>query len=111
MKIRQLFIFIVQFVFMAVCDMIDTSFINNTGIDAICILSAYCVLEWTCYAIRGIGMYGYRVLQKNEKSCLFISVLASFIMMIVIFMIADSFPYLYLLTDTPDTFMYWGFSP
>lgn len=100
MKIRQLFIFIVQFVFMAVCDMIDTSFINNTGIDAICILSAYCVLEWTCYAIRGIGMYGYRVLQKNEKSCLFISVLASFIMMIVIFMIADSFPYLYLLTDT-----------
>lgn len=98
----QLWIFVLQGLFLGVCSQIDSAFGNNISIDAICVLSAYTVITWITYCIYQIGGYAYRILLSKEKNCMLISVITSIIVGITIVLLSNHIPKIYNLTDTQD---------
>lgn len=96
---HQLWIYILQGIFVGVCEKIDTAFGNNISIDAICVLSAYTVITWITYCTYQIGSYAFRVLLSKEKTCLLLTMLTSIILGVLVFCCSDVIPHLYTLTD------------
>lgn len=98
-KMKQLWIFVLQGIFVGICEKIDTAFGNNISIDAICVLSAYTIITWVTYCIYQMGSYSYRIMLSKEKNNLLISVVVSLLLSVLVFALSDYIPYIYSLTE------------
>lgn len=96
---RQLYIFIMQYLFIMMCEQIDTAFINNVSMDAICIFSAFCPLMWTVNQIRNMGIEGYRVLRKNRMNCFVLCTITSLVSSVLCVSLSGIIPEIYSITD------------
>lgn len=96
---QQLWIFVLQGLFIGICDEIDIAFGNNISIDAICVLSAYTVITWITYCTYQMGGYAYRIMLSKEKNCLAITLIISILLGIIIFTFSNKIPHLYKLTN------------
>lgn len=99
-KTKNLIILIIQYVFIGLGDMVDIAFINASGVDSICVLSAYMVIIWCSVKITGIGKYAYRVYMKYKSECIILSVLSSLIVTFIFIFLNESITRMYSLTDT-----------
>lgn len=97
---RQLYIFIIQFLFILLCEQIDTAFINNVSLDAICVLSAFLPIMWTSNKFRDMGLEGYKVLRANRMNCLIVCVAGSAFASLLCISLSGIIPNIYSLTDT-----------
>lgn len=96
---NQLWIFIIQGVFIAICGQIDNAFGNNISLDAICVLSAFTVINLLTYCTYQIGGYAFRILLSKEKNCMFASVSTSIAIGAIIVIFSKHIPRLYTLTE------------
>lgn len=99
---NQLIIYILQGIFVGVCEKVDTAFGNNISIDAVCVLSAYTIITWVTYCIYQMGSYSYRIMLSKEKNNLLIQVVVSVLLSILVFSLSDYIPYIYSLTDSQN---------
>ena len=99
-KMQQLWIFVLQGLFIGICDKIDTAFGNNISIDAICVLSAYTIITWITYCTYQMGGYAYRIMLSKEKNCLAITLIISILLGIIVFAFSHEIPHLYQLTNS-----------
>lgn len=74
---KQLFQIIMQYIYLGICDNIDRAFVNNTGVDAICILGTYLTIQMIASKIVSVGRYAYRVHRKNLSECLILVTIIS----------------------------------
>lgn len=96
---KQLIIFILQYVFDGLCSRIDTSFSNNLSLDAVCVLSSFTIITWVTYSCYALGNYAYRILLSRAKECLLASVAVSVVLGGLIFATSDFIPHAFSLTE------------
>lgn len=97
---KQFLFFLCQYVFMGICNIIDTGFGNQLGIDSICVLSAYTIITWTTRCFYQYGSYIYRVILKDPKECLCLQGIVATTAGIILYMLAPVVAHLYSLTGT-----------
>lgn len=95
----MLYVFIMQYIFMAVCEQIDAAFINNIGIDAVCVLSAFTPIEWTVSTVAYMGVNGYRTLLKDRINCMTVGIISSLAVAALVLSASGAIPLIYSLTD------------
>lgn len=96
---RQLWMFIFQGMFVSVCSLIDTAFGNGISMDSICVLSAYTVITWITYCTYSVGVYGYRTLLSNVRSCFLVEIVVALMVSIVVIAFSKWIPFIYSLTE------------
>lgn len=74
---KQLFAFMFSNIVIMAGEMIDTSFMSNAGIDALCATAAYNSISNLCYKIYNIGAYAYRVMMSRIKACIAVQITLS----------------------------------
>ncbi len=97
---KQLIVFMLQFIFNGLCSRIDTSFSNNLSVDAVCVLSSYTLITWVTYSCYALGNYAYRILLSKAKECLLVSIAVSIVLGTFIFVLSDFIPIVFSLTST-----------
>lgn len=78
---------------------VDSSFCNNISIDAIVVMGSFVVIEWLCTNTMRLGIFGYQILQKYEKSCCIVSLLSGLLVGAVCVVFAEPITYIFELTD------------
>lgn len=96
---KQLIVFILQYLFDSLCSRIDTSFGNNLSVDAVCVLSSFTIIMWITYSFYAFGNYAYRILLSRAKECLLVSTVVSVILGILVFLLSDVIPTMFSLTS------------
>lgn len=99
---KQFIYFLIDGIFIAVFELIDTAFSNNINIDTIVATSSYMLITWVTYCIYSIGSYGYRVINKNEKLCLLVNMFTSIIPCIILVLFRRKIVLLYGLTENQN---------
>lgn len=103
---RQLYIFIAQFLFILLCEQIDTAFINNVSLDAICVLSAFHPIMWTMNKFRDMGIEGYKVVRKDRMNCFVVCIISSIFASILCISLSGIIPDLYSLTNIQKSLLH-----
>ena len=76
---------LISFLFMGIADSIDSAFNHAISIDAIVVCGSLFSIELILKSISEIGTYTYRVIRKDECSCLIVNIFIGLILGIIVF--------------------------
>lgn len=97
---KQLLVFMAQALLMATCDMVDTAFGNNLGVDAICVAGSMSSIIGIVFCLYNLGRYAHTILLDDDKICFCVNVAVSVVISLVLFVLSDKLPYLFRLTES-----------
>lgn len=92
-----------QFLLIRSLQYVDTAFGNHLGIDEICVGNAIVCIDALFYTMRSLGIYGYRCIRNNIKSCILVNIVAGCVCGLALIVFRKPISMLFHLTSTQNT--------
>lgn len=96
---RQYWIYVLNCLCNVVFCAVDGAFGNNISIDAIVVMGSFTIFESFCIQFLHLGRHAYKVLQKYEKSCCLLSLIAGLFFGAICIIGARPLTYIFDLSD------------